>query len=114
MTETETEREREREREREIDRDIREGSEGETGERGGETKRLTVCGPKCSQQRRRRRKTINMNSTLGNVGFLDNGGRSQTNVPFHNNTRQSQYPPLISIRVSAGRSLSFWAAGSGW
>lgn len=37
-----------------------------------------------------RNKTINMNSTLGNVRFLDNSRHSQTNGPFHNHSKQTE------------------------
>ena len=48
-----------------------------------------VCGQK-REEESGRNKTINMNSTLGNVGFLDNRGQSQTNGLFHNNSRQTE------------------------
>lgn len=45
-----------------------------------------------------RNKTISMNSTPGNVGFLDNSGHSKTNGPFHNNSKQTQMSPLLAPR----------------
>lgn len=37
-----------------------------------------------------RNKKIYMNSTLGNVRFLDNSRHSQTNGPFHNHSKQTE------------------------
>lgn len=48
-----------------------------------------VCGQK-REEDSGRNKTINMNSTLGNVRFLDNSGHSQTNGPFHNHSKQTE------------------------
>lgn len=56
-----------------------------------------VCGQK-REEESGRNKTINMNSTPGNAGFLDNSGHSQTNGPFHNNSKQTQMSPLLAPR----------------
>lgn len=46
-----------------------------------------------------------MNSTLGNVGFPDNSGHSQTERAFHNNSRQTEMSPLLASRLWQKRDI---------